>query len=86
MMVSMVTTVDNPFDYFDAFDDWYSFDTRMGYHTLAFMARIVITSDELSEADQDIAFENAIDEIIQENVLGLYRKVTRDVPIEVFVE
>lgn len=85
MMVSMLTTVDNPFDPFDQFDEWYAYDTRMGYHTSGFLARIVITSDELSIADQHVSFENAIDEIIKENVLGLYRKVTREVPDEVFL-
>jgi hypothetical protein len=33
-------------------------------------------SDELSEADFDVAYENAVDEIVRENVNGLYRKVS----------
>ena len=42
------------------------------------LARIAITSDELSEVDQEIANENAIDEIVFENVTGVHKKVTRD--------
>lgn len=76
----MLTTVDNPHDPFDAFDDWYAFDLRKGYGTLSFLDRIVITSPELSEADQNLANELAIDEIVKENVLGLWRKVSREAP------
>lgn len=71
----MLTTVDNPFDPFTQFDEWYAYDVAMGYHTSSFLARIVKSSDELSDADQDLAIEEAIDEIVRLNVLGLYRKV-----------
>lgn len=74
----MLTTVDNPFNPFTQFDEWLSFDTRAGYHTNSFLARIVKTSDDLSEADQSLAIQQAIDEIVQENVLGLYKKVSRN--------
>jgi hypothetical protein len=80
MIVSMLTTVDNPFNPFEDFDLWYSYDSRAGYHTLGFLARILIISDELSESDQNSANDRAIDEIIQENVLGLYRRVQKEVP------
>lgn len=72
----MLTTVDNPFNPFTHFDQWYAYDEQLGYHTTSFLARIAKTSDELSEADQHVAIENAIDEIVKENVLGLYRKVS----------
>ena len=76
MMEHMLTTLDNPFDPFTQFDEWYQYDMNMGYHTMSYLARIVVTSDDLSEADQSAAIEMAIDEIIQENILGIYRKVT----------
>lgn len=72
----MLTTVDNPFDPFTQFAEWFVYDESLGYHTPAFLARVVRSSDELSEADQLLAIELAIDEIVSENVLGLYRKVT----------
>jgi hypothetical protein len=71
----MLTTVDNPYNPFTQFDEWFEFDERAGYKTTAFLARIVRTSDDLSESDQSLAIELAIDEIVSENVLGLYRKV-----------
>lgn len=76
MAEHMLTTVDNPFNPFTQFDEWYAFDEASGYHTTAFLARIVRTSHDLSDADQDVAIEAAIDEIVRENVLGVYRKVS----------
>ena len=74
---SMLTTIDNPFDPFTQWVEWYAFDTRAGYYTSEFLARVVRSSEDLSDADQDKAIDEAIDEIVKENVLGVYRKVTR---------
>jgi len=76
MVNVMLTTIDNPFSPFDNFDDWKNFDEINGYYSCAYLARIVKTSDELSEADEDLAIEQAIDEIVNLNVLGIYKKVT----------
>ena len=73
---SMLTTTDNPFNPFTHFDEWFAFDTQKGYHTCAYLARIAKTSDELSQEDEDLAIEAAIDEIVELNVLGIYKKVT----------
>lgn len=73
----MLTTVDNPFDPFTQWEEWYAFDTRHGYHTAGLLARIVVTSDELSEADQALAIQLGIEEIVRENVSGMHKKVSR---------
>lgn len=75
MKQNMLTTIDNPFDPFTQFTDWFAYDAQLGHHTLAYLSRIVITSDELSEADQAAAIEQAIDEIIKDDALKIYRKV-----------
>jgi hypothetical protein len=74
----MLTTVDNPFNPFTQFDEWYVFDETKGYHTLSFLARIVRSSPDLSEPDQASAINQAMDEIIAENVSGMWRKVSRE--------
>ena len=73
----MLTTVDNPYDPFTQWDEWYSWDENAGYHTPGLLARITHTSADLSEADQHQAIQMAIDEIVQENVLGVSKKVKR---------
>src|SRR4051812_6216452 len=74
----MLTTVDNPYNPFTEWDEWYAFDARHGYHTPSFLDRIVKSSDEMSEADQTLAIQQAIEEIARENVLGIYMKVSED--------
>jgi hypothetical protein len=73
----MLTTVDNPFDPFTRFDEWFNYDVQMGYNTASFLDRVAKVSNDMSEPDQSIAIQNAIDEIVEENVSGMWRKVSR---------
>lgn len=73
----MLTTVDNPYDPFTQFDEWLAFDVSHGYNSASFLARVVTFSNEVSEADQALAIQQAIDEIVAENVNGMWRKVAR---------
>ncbi len=76
MARSMLTTIDNPYNPFTQFDEWKAFDEEKGYYTCEYLDRIVKTSDELSDEDNDQDFEDAINEIIAYNLLGIYQKVT----------
>jgi len=71
----MLTTVDNPYDPFTQWDEWFAWDQHAGYHTSGLLARVARTSDDLAEGDQYLAIQQAIDEIVRENVLGVHRKV-----------
>lgn len=71
----MLTTTDNPYNPATHWDDWFAYDTSHGYNSSSLLARITLSSDELSDTDQDIARELAIEEICRENVLGIFRKV-----------
>jgi len=73
----MLTTVDNPYDPFTQWDEWFLWDQTAGYHTPGMLARVALVSNDLSEADQHAAVQDAIDEIVKENVLGVFRKVKR---------
>ena len=71
----MLTTIDNPYNPFNDYDLWDQWDQTKGYNTSSFLARIVVSSPDLSDAVQSEAIESAIDEIVRENVLGIYTKV-----------
>lgn len=73
-----LTTADNPYDPLDQFVDWWNYDTTMGYHTAAYVARIARTSEELSDQDNQIELLKAIDEIIELNPLIPYVKIVRE--------
>jgi hypothetical protein len=72
----MLTTVDNPYNPFTQYDQWNAFDISHGYNTASYLARIVLSSDSLSDAQQEQAIDDAILEICKFNILGIYRKVT----------
>ncbi|HSW89832.1 MAG TPA: hypothetical protein VLH19_03080, partial [Patescibacteria group bacterium] len=80
MIESMLTTIDNPHDPFTDYESWLAFDMISQHNSAGFLARVVVLSDELSLADQRRAIDEAIDEIVEENVTGMYKKVSREVP------
>lgn len=73
----MLTTVDNPFDPFEQFDSWFLFDVEKGYNSCAYLGRIAKTSDQLSEEENEMEVEKAIDEIIKYDFMNVYKKVTK---------
>ena len=78
--VSMLTTIDNPFDPFTQFADWYRFDVDHGYDSCGLLSRCCVTSNDLSENENQIAIETAINEICKFNLSGKHIKVTREIP------
>lgn len=74
----MLTTTDNPYSPFTQWDQWQAWDLAAGYYTSAYLARIVRSSDELSELDQAQAIDDAIDEIVSLNILGIYKKISSE--------
>lgn len=74
---SMLTTLDNPYNPFTQYEEWYALDRYLGHYTPEYLARVAIVSDGLSPADQQLAIEDAIAEIVALNFNGLYARVTR---------
>lgn len=75
-MASALTTVDNPYDPFKDFDHWFLFDVVNGYNSCSYLARIATTSEQLTEEENLLEIDRAIDEIVKYNPT-LYRKVTK---------
>lgn len=70
-----LTTLDNPYDYFTQFDEWYAFDISKGYNTCNYLARIALTSTDMSDSDYEKAVEDAVDDIVRLNITGNYKKI-----------
>ena len=79
MKETFLTTIDNPYDPFTQFEEWNAFDTEKGYNTLSYLARITFTSNDLSDEDESQAIDEAIDEIIELNILGIYKKIYKNI-------
>ena len=71
----MLTTFDNPFNPFEQFTSWFLFDVEKGYNTCSYLARIAKLSDDMSQKEKDVEIERAIDEILENDFLNIYKKV-----------
>lgn len=80
--ICALTTIDNPYDPFDNFTEWFLYDVEKGYNSCAYLARIARTSEQLSDGENAAEIERAIDEIIQYDFLNIYRKIKRTVANE----
>lgn len=74
----LLTTVDNPYDPYEQFTQWFLFDVERGYNSCGYLARIAKLNDEMTQLELDKAIENAIDEILEYDFMGIYMKVTKE--------
>ena len=74
----MLTTVDNPFNPFTEFDQWINFDYFNVNNTCGLLDQMTITSSDLFDEQQSMDIEVGMNEIISNDPLGLYIKVTKD--------
>ena len=73
----MLTTIDNPFDPFEQFSEWFLFDVVKGYNSCSYLARVARTSDQLTDRENAEEIERAIDEIIKYDFMNIYKKVKK---------
>lgn len=73
-----LTTFDNPYDPFTQFDSWFLYDVEKGYNTCGLLARIAKTDSDMSETEENEEVERAIDEIIKNDFLNIYKKVKKN--------
>jgi hypothetical protein len=73
----MLSTVDNPWNPFTDYDEWYAYDNAKGYATPSLLARVANVNLDLSDADIDFAIRKAMDEIVEQNVSGMHVLVSR---------
>ena len=77
-MAKMLTTTDNPFNPSTEWAEWFAFDVEKGYNSCAYLARIARTSDELSDEENELAIDSAIDEICELNASGMHSFIVID--------
>lgn len=70
-----LTTVDNPYNPFEDYENWFLYDTEKGYNSSAYLARIANVTEQMSVEEAEIEVERAIDEIIALNPLKIFKKV-----------
>ena len=80
---AMLTTIDNEWDPFDNFSEWYSRDQILSMQQnrrscSGYLAIIAACSDDLSENEFNQVMNDAIDEIVELDLSGTFKKVTRE--------
>ena len=71
----MLTTIDNPFDPFNDFKAWYSYDCEKGHNTSARLARIINVNPEMTQKEVEEEMDRAIDFIINHDLEDKFIKV-----------
>lgn len=74
----MLSTFDNPYNPFDDFTKWWLWDVTHGYNSCGLLARVSGNKDELTDDEQNISIEKAIDSIIDCDFAHVYIKVYGD--------
>lgn len=75
----MLTTIDNPYDPFEEFFSWFLFDCEKGYYTCNKLARLANISDDMSQKEINDEYNKAIDILIENDFLNIYKRVSQDV-------
>lgn len=72
-----ITTIDNPFDPFEDFENWYLFDCEKGYYTCSRLARLANIEENMTEEEEDQEIERVTDRLIQLDPLDIYKKLVK---------
>lgn len=81
MQCYLPTTIDNPYDPFEQFDDWLKYDMERGYGTSEMLARLAITSDDYTEEQNQKIINDAVDVMTSGNLFVQWTKVTKDIDV-----
>lgn len=76
--IVMLTTTDNPFSPKVDYDKWKQYDEDNKHYTAEYLARIVDLPNDADLEDDQLIEEltlNAIEEIVEHDVLGIYKKI-----------
>ena len=73
----MLSTSDNPYNPFTQFREWYAFDIANGYNTCSYLARICEYTDDVSDREERLSINDAIEEALMFNLTGNRIKVEK---------
>jgi len=74
----MLSTVDNPYNPFEQWDEWLAYDLAMGHHTCEYLARVSVNSTNLSESSQQYYDNIAMKQIVSEDPIGIYIMISKN--------
>lgn len=79
MIISALTTKDNPYSYFNEQDEWEAYENYTGNRATKMVGRFAHTSDNLSVEENQAEIDRAIDEIIKYDPQKIFLKETKEI-------
>ena len=74
-----LTTIDNPYDPFDQFEEWFQYDVQHSYNCCGLVALLAETSDSMTEQEKDSILFEGMKQLIETDPLNQYTIVEREV-------
>lgn len=76
----MLSTLDNPYNPFTQYDEWYIFDCQKGYYSCSYLAREFEAHHKpyLTEEQKAKQIQEVIQNIVDNDKSGIFCKVTRN--------
>lgn len=75
MAQSVITTIDNPWNPFTQFREWYAWDNKHHYETCRWLDHYMFSSNDLSDEQIDADITDAQNKLLVRNPYGLHVKV-----------
>ena len=77
-----LTTTDNKWNPFTQFPEWLAYDMAHDYGCCDYIGRVVMTADELTDEENELMMESAIDNLVALAIPlpngAFYKKVRRE--------
>lgn len=70
-----LTTIDNPYNPFTDLEKWFLYDTEKGYNTCGLLAHVAKLTPDMTDKEEAVEINRAIDEIVAYDFQNIYRKV-----------
>lgn len=68
----MLTTVDNPWNPFTQFNEWFTYDMQQGYNTCGLLAKKAAYSTKVNDEFNDFFILESMKEIANDDLRGIY--------------
>lgn len=82
VIATALTTIDNPWSYFNDFDNWLAYDLANGYDSCGITARIAHVTDDMSTIEARAETERAIKEFCLSDPIALYTYEQKEIDYE----
>ena len=82
MVRCFLTTFDNPYNPYEQFEQWYQYDMDHGYNSSGLLMRLAQTSSQFTDNENAYEIEKAIDQIVMNDPINIYKKLKLDIKEE----